>query len=140
VPRSLVHRALTAAVVAAVLGLAGCGGDDGPEPDPDAFCALAPDVVPVEQASPEALAALIDVAPEALRDDLAVLRSAADRLAEYDEGDPAALEAEFEIRFDPEYAGARDLVESAIAGCARSTITTFPGADPPDTTVQEDAP
>ncbi|HSL59310.1 MAG TPA: hypothetical protein VK866_15795 [Acidimicrobiales bacterium] len=134
---------VSACVVALLVAASACGGDDGPDPDPVAFCELGPEVIPVEDASPEVLRELADVADEDLRSDLAVLIEAAARLAGYEEGDPAALQAEFEIRFDSEYAAARDAVESAVARCARTTgptITTLPGADATDTTLEEDAP
>jgi hypothetical protein len=126
-----------AALVAALVALgvpAGCGGDDDAEPDPEAFCDLGPAAVPVEDASPEVLETLAAVAPERLRADVEVLREAAERLADFDEGDPDALEAEFEIRFDPEYAAARDAVEAAVARCPRPFGGTGADGTGPTTT------
>lgn len=122
------------ALVAALVLLGGCGDDGGPEPDPEAFCRVGPAAVPVEDASADELAALADVAPEELRDDVEVLLGAAERLAGFDDGDPAALEAEFEIRFDPEYTAARDAVEAAVARCRRPGPTSGEDGDGVDAT------
>jgi outer membrane murein-binding lipoprotein Lpp len=104
-------------VVAAALVLAGCGGSDGGG-DTETFCEQVRALEAADQGVDDDVAAaaadfeaLIDDAPEELRDDLRIVVDAFTELDAIDENDPAAFELFVELFERPEFVEATENLE-----------------------------
>ncbi len=110
-------RTAVGVVAAAALALAGCGGSDGGG-DTEAFCEQIRELDAASDAAEEDITAtadefdaLIDDAPDELKDDLRIVVDAFAELDAIDEDDPEAFELFFELFQRPEFLEATETLE-----------------------------
>lgn len=128
-------------LLAVTLVSAGCGGsgNDDDTPDEASFCRLAEQFAPVAEAPLRVLERLDELAPDDIDGAVVVLREAAEELEEHGPRSAERVQAEFEVRFRPDYTAARRQVESYISATCKKprgsvTSTTTNGSADPATT------
>jgi len=129
------------AAAALALALAGCGGSDGGG-DTEAFCEQVRAIDAADEAVDDDLAAaaeefeaLIDDAPDEIKDDLRIVVDAFAELAELDEDDPEGFEQFFELLQRPDFVDATETLEQFgvdECGLEPATDTETPDEVPSD--------